>query len=173
MFLKIIFALFLVGTPSAFQIRDPCTLSFWNTPEIATKNTSCSSGSILWNYPEGRIRVQFLNVPDQVCITRGVAAYGDVISNIYYENGDRHEGLQFNAEGKACITPTGEEASVVFQGPTRMRTYMASFAYEITSEDRSIVDRMQSTFINIFHTAIRPLGTILRKWNIQINIDQM
>ncbi|XP_062568683.1 uncharacterized protein LOC134230844 [Saccostrea cucullata] len=174
--------LILAGFSTAFRLgsRDLCTINFWSsnnplTRGVQTKNSTCTSGSILWNYPEGRIRVHFSDVPDQLCITRGIAAEDDVITNVYYEDGEIARDLQFNADGRSCFNPTGMETSVVFEGPTRMRTYMASFAYELimTSSDLGLVDRMQSMLNNFIHTAIRPFGNLLRKWNIQINIDQM
>ncbi|XP_061178381.1 uncharacterized protein LOC133187023 [Saccostrea echinata] len=163
-----------ISSSSPFEVADHgLRINNPLTQDVQTQNTTCSSGSIIWQYPEGRIRVHFPNVPDQLCITRGIAADDDIITNVYYEDGEQAHDLQFNADGRSCFNPTGTETSVVFEGPTRMRTYMASFAYELTSRDRGLVDRMQSMFNNFIHTAIRPFGNLLRKWNIQINIEQM
>ncbi|XP_062603615.1 uncharacterized protein LOC134265424, partial [Saccostrea cucullata] len=174
-----VFLLFLAGFSTAFQLRDRllCTVQFWSsdnplTQDIQTKNSTCTSGFIEWIYPEGRIRVHFPDVPDQLCITRGIAAEDDVITNVYYEDGEQARDLQFNADGRSCFNPTGTETSVVFEGPTRMHTLMASFAYEmISSRDLSLVDRMQS-FIHMAIRAVRPFGYFLRQWKIPINTDQ-
>lgn len=68
-----------------------------NTGEGNTQNATCSSGSIEWHYPAGRIRLHFPDVPGQLCITRGIAAYDDVISRVYLENGDQPQDLQFDS----------------------------------------------------------------------------
>lgn len=68
-----------------------------NTGEVNTQNATCSSGSIEWHYPAGRIRLHFPDVPGQLCITRGIAAYDDVISRVYLENGDQPQDLQFDS----------------------------------------------------------------------------
>lgn len=68
-----------------------------NNGEVNTQNATCSSGGIEWHYPEGRIRLHFSDVPGQLCITRGIAAYDDVISRVYLETGDQLQDLQFDA----------------------------------------------------------------------------
>lgn len=68
-----------------------------NTGEVNTQNATCSSGGIEWHYPQGRIRLHFPDVPGQLCITRGIAAYDDVITRVYLENGDQPQDLQFDA----------------------------------------------------------------------------
>lgn len=170
-----------------------------NNGEVNTQNATCSSGGIEWHYPEGRIRLHFSDVPGQLCITRGIAAYDDVISRVYLETGDQTQDLQFDAgapykdvmhvhnkeifflnsiiifpyftDGTACVDPEGEAATVVFVGPQSMQTYMASFGYEVKSPDLGVMDRLHASFNNFVQTASRPFGALFRKWNIQLNIN--
>lgn len=74
-------------------------------------------------------------------------------------------------DGTACVDPQGEEATVVFVGPQSMRTYMASFGYEVKSPDLGVLDRLHASFNNFVQTASRPFGALFRKWNIQMNIN--
>lgn len=76
-------------------------------------------------------------------------------------------------DGTACVDPQGEEATVVFVGPQSMRTYMASFGYEVKSPDLGVLDRLHASFNNFVQTASRPFGALFRKWNIQMNINPL
>eukprot|EP00105_Crassostrea_gigas_P008861 XP_011423575.1 PREDICTED: uncharacterized protein LOC105325622 [Crassostrea gigas] len=173
----LVVGILLVGASTGFRLggQRTCRVVFWNenTGEVNTQNATCSSGSIEWHYPAGRIRLHFPDVPGQLCITRGIAAYDDVISRVYLENGDQPQDLQFDADGTACVDPQGEEATVVFVGPQSMRTYMASFGYEVKSPDLGVLDRLHASFNNFVQTASRPFGALFRKWNIQMNINPL
>ncbi|XP_022340476.1 uncharacterized protein LOC111135062 [Crassostrea virginica] len=173
----VVIAVLLSGTTCAFRLGGdlPCSTVFWDSSleDSPIQNASCSSGSIVWHYPEGTIRVHFPHVPDQVCITRGIAAYDDVISRVYLENGDIEQELQFSADGSVCVDPSGEEATVVFVGPQSMRTYMASFSYEVSSPELSVMERLSSAINRFVHTASRPLGALFRKWNLHLSINPM
>lgn len=173
----LVVGILLVAASTGFRLggQRSCRVVFWNenTGEVNTQNATCPSGSIEWHYPAGRIRLHFPDVPGQLCITRGIAAYDDVISRVYLENGDQPQDLQFDSDGTACVDPQGEEATVVFVGPQSMRTYMASFGYEVKSPDLGVLDRLHASFNNFVQTASRPFGALFRKWNIQMNINPL